>query len=97
MKKAGATAERRTLTAAARLAPATWTGADGEAPPDPPVALGLDGLPMPVVAVAFEPPVDGDAEGIEGSYFSQTAPSANGHCRIQSQHQMITLRGENDP
>lgn len=100
-KAAGTIADASTLAAASRLAPATWTGVDEEVPLavlvapeplvplDPPVAPGL--LVDPAVAVAFEPPAEGEGEGIAfvgstaGSYLSQTAPSAKGHYRSQSQ------------
>lgn len=67
------------------LAPATWTGVDDAVALVVPVAL------EPLVAVAFEPPAEGEAEVVAflgstaGAYWSQTAPSASGHCRSGSQ------------
>lgn len=90
-KAAGAIADISTLTTASRLAPETWTGVDEEVLPAVLDAPELLGVPEPLVAVAFEPPAEGEAEGIAfvgstaGSYLSQTAPSAKGHCRSQSQ------------
>lgn len=66
-------------------APATWTGVEDAVAPVVPVAL------EPLVAVAFEPPAEGEAEVVAflgstaGAYWSQTAPSASGHCRRGSQ------------
>lgn len=99
--KAIATIPTRLLMVAPMLAPATWTGVDvavvpavPEAPvlPAPPVALEPLIVPAPpvAVAVAFEPPAEGEAVLVAfigstaGSYLSQTAPSANGHYRLWS-------------
>lgn len=90
-KQAGTIPCSTMLTAASKLAPATWTGVGDEVPLAVPVAPEPPVPPDPPVEVALEPPADGEAEGIAfvgstaGSYLSQTAPSAKGHCKSRSQ------------